>query len=75
MDGTRQRTLLLWCGVGLIGRRTPPTRRIILEAPDFTIRDEPTHPHPSCGCWWGYTQLAPRGAATDGEEPAARTID
>ena len=52
-----------------------PTRRIFLEAPDFTVRDEPTHPHPACGCWWGTDPLAPRGAFTIGEEPAARTID
>ncbi|MCH9787538.1 MAG: hypothetical protein K0U44_01195, partial [Actinomycetia bacterium] len=52
-----------------------PTRRIFLEAPDFTARDEPTHPHPACGCWWGTDQLAPRGTFTDGQEPAARTIE
>ena len=52
-----------------------PTRRNFLEAPDFSVRDEPMYPHPACGCWWGTDPLAPRGAFTNGEGPAARTID
>ena len=32
------------------------------------------HPHPACGCWWGTDPLTPRGAFTNGAEPAARTI-
>ena len=52
-----------------------PTCRIFLEAPDFTVRDESMHRHPACGCWWATDPLALRGAFSNGEKPAARTID